>query len=337
MVHHLRLRPIALGLHLKVMSSSEVPVNKTPMIIALILSLLLVVGVLVGAKLVFHQATSEPIAMSTLDNPDASSPECTKFIESVPDELLGHNRATIAEPAPPGAAAWKSSSLEQVTLRCGVDVPLQYTDLATLDDVQGTSWLTVVDATPGSSLRTFYALNRDKVIAVTSDAAGLQQKTVTDIGQQLATALDTLPVAQQPTHPLPLTDLDIVSKNSSSCHALLDKLPKSFSSSDSAEFTRTENGSLPKNTAAWTAKDFEPVILRCGTSFPQSYQAGAQLQQINDVVWFEDTTLGNGTTASAWFAVDGKDVVAVSMPQVIAQVVLAQFSPHITQKIPKQK
>lgn len=337
MVYHLRLRPITLGLDLKVMSSSEVPVNKTPMIIALILSLLLVVGVLIGAKLVFHQATSEPIAMSTLDNPDASSPECAKFLESVPDNLLGHDRATLAEPAPPGAAAWKSSSLEQVTLRCGVDIPLQYTDLATLDDVQGTSWLTVVDATPGSSLRTFYALNRDKVIAVTSDAAGLEQKTVTDIGEQLAQALDTLPLTQRPAHPLPLADLDIVNKNSSSCSALLDKLPQNFSSSDSAEFTRTKNNNLPKNTAAWIAKDFEPVILRCGTNFPESYQAGAQLQQINDVVWFEDTTVGNGTTASAWFAVDGKDVVAVSMPQVVAQVVLAQLSAQITKEIPKQK
>lgn len=336
MVYHLRLRPIALGLDLKVMSSSEVPVNKTPMIIALILSLLLVVGVLIGAKLVFRQAASEPIAMSTLDNPDASSPECAKFLESVPDKLLGHDRATIAEPAPPGAAAWKSSSLEQVTLRCGVDIPLQYTDLAMLDDVQDTSWLTVVDATPGSSLRTFYALNRDKVIAVTSDAAGLQQKTVTDISEQLAKALDTLPLTKQPTHPLPLANLDIVSKNTKSCAALLDKLPQSFSSSDSAEFTRTNNN-LPTNTAAWTAKDFEPIILRCGTDFPESYQAGAQLQQINNVVWFEDTTVGNGTTASAWFAVDGEDVVAVSMPQVVAQVVLAQLSPQITKEIPQQK
>lgn len=312
-------------------------VSKTPMIIALVLSVLLVVGVLVGAKLVFGRAASEPVAMSTLDNPDAASPECAEFLQAVPDTLVGHARAAIAQPVPPGAAAWKSSSLEQVTLRCGVDVPLQYTDVSVLDDVQGTLWLTVFDATPGSSMRTFYALNRDKVIAVTGDAEGLQQHGIADIGRQLAAALDTLAVSRQPVHPLPLADLDVVAGGGGTCKELLAKLPTSFSSSDSAEFSLVSKDSLPENTAVWVAKDFEPVVVRCGTGFPDGYQPGVQLHQVDDVVWFEDTALGNGTTASAWFAVDRVDVVAVSMPQVVAQVVLAQLSPIIGDVVPAER
>ncbi len=319
------------------MSSSEVAVNKTPMIVALVLSLVLVVGVLVGAKVVYNRAASQPVGMGTIDTPEASSVECQDFVAALPEKLLGHKKAKIIEPVPPGAAAWKSSSLEQITLRCGVNVPLQFTELSPLDDVNGTTWLTVVDATPGSTMRTYYALNREKVIAVTTDAKGMSDYTINDLGQELDEALQTLDTTTPKPNPVPLSDLEVTAADSAACSKVLDRLPESFSSSDSGDFRRVEATSLPKNMLAWIADGFEPIIIACGTEFPENYEAGSQLNQVNEVVWFEDAVLGNGTTTSTWFAVDRKETVAISMPQIIAQSVLAQVSPIVAEELSKEE
>ena len=147
------------------------PLNRAPLVLALILALTMVIAVLVGARMFYDKVARQPVAMSAIDSPDASSPECSTLIDRLPSSLLGHRRTDIAEPAPAGAAAWSSNSTESITLRCGVSLPLQYTTLSHTIDAAGSTWLRVVDATPGANLETWYSVNRHPAVAVTTTRA----------------------------------------------------------------------------------------------------------------------------------------------------------------------
>lgn len=284
------------------MTRPETVYRKTPIVIALVLAIGLVFGVIFGAKVVYERAAQQPVAMASLDAPDADSPECREFVQALPDAFAGHKRAKLADPAPAGAAAWSSNSAERVTLRCGVSVPLQYTAITPLQDVDGVQWMRVDDATPGSSLHTWFAVNKFPLVAVTADDPALNGKELPL--QDLP--LDALKDQGAKPFPIPLAHEQTVA--SKSCDALLDALPEQL---DDAYAIATTN--LPQ-TKAWTSVGKEPVVLRCGVAFPKEYQAGAQLQQINGVPWFEDTTLGNGTTASTWYPMGRDVVIAVSAP-----------------------
>ena len=76
-------------------------------------------------------------------------------------------------------------------------------------------------------------------------------------------------------------------------------------------------------------------MLRCGVAPAPGYAPGAQLQQVNDIPWFEDTTLANGTTSSTWFALDHEAEVAVSMPQSAGNAVIVGISSAISEHLPR--
>ena len=102
--------------------SAEQPYHRRPLIIALVLAVLLVVGVLAGAKIVYDRAAHQPVGMSIIEAPDAAT--CGPLLDALPATLAGHPRAELADPAPEGAAAWASNSTDRITLRCGISLPL---------------------------------------------------------------------------------------------------------------------------------------------------------------------------------------------------------------------
>ncbi|AZA09403.1 DUF3515 domain-containing protein [Corynebacterium pseudopelargi] len=299
------------------MSRPEASFRKTPIVLALVLSLLLVLGVLIGAKVVYERVAQQPVAMPALDSPEAESQECQQLIDALPEKLAGHKRAELADPAPAGAAAWASSSTERMTLRCGVSTPLQYTEITPLHEVDGIEWMRVDDATPGSSLHTWFAVNRTPLVALTGDDVALDEQPAPL--DALTPALNQLKDKALKPHALPLAD--VATQASKSCDALLGNLPETL-----GEDLKATNTSLAQ-TKAWTAYGKEPVVLRCGVPFPKEYKAGVQLQQVDGVPWFENTILGNGTTASTWYPMGRDVVVAVSMPadgnQVLVQLTKA--------------
>ena len=308
------------------------PLNRAPLVLALILALTMVIAVLVGARMFYDKVARQPVAMSAIDSPDASSLECSTLIDRLPSSLLGHRRTDIAEPAPAGAAAWSSNSTESITLRCGVSLPLQYTTLSHTIDAAGSTWLRVVDATPGANLETWYSVNRHPAVAVTTTRAALgsHANPVDDLGESMS---DLSTVAVNP-HPAPLATLESAGTEDR-CDALLSALPNTL-----GDFTRLDAASvtasgLPAASAAWTAEGQEPVVLRCGVAPAPGYAPGAQLQQVNDIPWFEDTTLANGTTSSTWFALDREAEVAVSMPQSAGNAVIVGISSAINEHLPR--
>ncbi len=303
--------------------------NRTAVYVSLGLAIALVVGVIWGAKFVFTNLDRAPVAITAIPSEDSESPECAALVASLPEKFMGHPAAEVAEPRPAGTAAWATFSDEPVTLRCGVEMPFQYTDYSVLEDIDGASWLRVVDMTPGSDLTTWYTADRAPAVAVTThdDAApkGLD--------------LSALREQEQPTHPAPLTDLEAAEGTAAAaqkvCAPLLEALPEELPEG----YQRATDGpTAPRdeNTAVWTATGREAIALRCGVAPPPGYQAGEQIQQINAIPWFEDTTLASGTTASTWFALGRDTDIAVHVPQDVAADALVELGEVIAETVPEQ-
>ena len=279
-------------------------INRTTIYISLGLAVLLVLGVLVGARVYFQRVALQPVAMTELPAPEADSPECAAIIDDLPDTLAGLKRAELAQPAPDGAAAWQASSTDRITLRCGVDAPAQYTPYAATEDLGGARWLRVDDLTPGSTLATWYTVDRSPVLAVTADLQQLRD------GQppvmSLPTGTLTGPAPEQRT--APLSNL-AEAGDTGRCDDLLAAAPETIADG----YTRVDAAS--PRTVAWSAPGRDAIVLRCGVTEPENYGPGARLDQVNGIPWFEDVKLANGTTASTWYAM-GRDVqVAASLPQ----------------------
>ncbi|BAC18243.1 hypothetical protein HMPREF0290_0804 [Corynebacterium efficiens YS-314] len=311
--------------------------NKTPIVIALVLSLLLTTGVLVGARVLLGPAGQQQVAMSTLPAPEAESAECAALIESLPDSAFGHTRAQIIEPVPAGVAAWASSELERVTLRCGVDMPFQYTELAETVEVDGVTWLPVADVTAGSSLQTWYSVDRFPVVAITADdmSTGNADNPVAPFTDAVG-ALD-----QREGEPFPAPLSQLAASGSGDCSALIDALPATLevgSGEDAITYQLIDDPAMAAagygdDAVAWQSPGLEPIVIRCGVEPSENYEAGAVLQQINDIPWFEDTILATGTTSATWYALGRETDIAVSLPQ-YAGGALVQISEAIEEHVP---
>lgn len=310
--------------------------NKTPIVIALVLSLLLTAGVLVGARVLLGPAGQQQVAMSTLPAPEAESTECAALIESLPGSAFGHTRAQIMEPVPAGVAAWSSSELERVTLRCGVDMPFQYTELAETVEVDGVTWLPVADVTAGSSLQTWYSVDRFPVVAITAD-----DMSTDNADTPVAPFTDAVGALEQrdgEPFPAPLSQLAAGSGN---CSALIDALPPTLevgSGEDAITYELIDDPAMAAagygdDAVAWKSAGLEPIVVRCGVEPSENYEAGAVLQQINDIPWFEDTILATGTTSATWYALGRETDIAVSLPQ-YAGGALVQISEAIEEHVP---
>ena len=295
--------------------------NRTAIYISLGLSIALVFGVIFGAKYVFESAAKAPVAISPIKSEYADSPQCGGVIDTLPEEFMGHPRAEVAEPVPAGAAAWASSSEQQVTLRCGVDLPLQYTAYSQPQEIDGDRWLQVRDMTPGSTMTTWYNTDHFPTVAVTTvdDAqpTGLKQ------------ALDKLDSESPQPQPAPLSQL--ASGPEQMCRQLADNLPETV-----AEGYQRRMDIAEENTYVWSAPGREEIVVRCGIAPPENYRAGVQLQQINDIPWFEDTTLGEGTTAGTWFALGRENDLALHAPQDVADSALVRISDTLAAHTPAE-
>ncbi|SDS13534.1 DUF3515 domain-containing protein [Corynebacterium timonense] len=289
----------------------------------LALALALVGGVLIGARVVYDRVNNQPVAMTPLPSPLADSPECAAFVDQLPDRVDGHLRAELAEPAPDGAAAWQASPTERITLRCGVDLPQQYNEYTPTTESQGVRWMRVDDPTAGSTFSTWYTVDRVPAVAVTSEeTGGFREDPPSGIGAQALPRDDIQPA------PAPLSGL--APGPAEGCSALMADLPEQIA--DGFEPLDVDH----PDTAVWVAEGREPIVVRCGVAEPENYEAGAQLYQINDVTWFEDTTLANGTTSSTWFALGRTSTVAAHLPQAEGNEAVTALTEAISRTVPER-
>ncbi|WKD57769.1 hypothetical protein CAPI_06125 [Corynebacterium capitovis DSM 44611] len=289
--------------------------------VSLGLALALVVGVLVGAKVVYERVARQPVALADISSPLADSSECTQLIDALPRNLGGRRRAELAQPAPAGAAAWQTSSLDRVTLRCGVDLPAQYTTYTPTEVEGGARWMRVDDLTPGSTMSTWYTVDRLPAVAVTS---------LGPAGDDPVAELDLSALPQQDAQPAPAPLSDLAAGTDSTCRSLLDALPAEVAQG----YERVDADQ--HDTALWVHAGREPIVVRCGVANPPAYAAGAQIYQINGIAWFEDTQVANGTTSSTWYALGRKDVVAAYLPSEEGNAAVTALSDAIAASVPER-
>ena len=350
-------------------------IGRAPIYTSLGLSLGLVAVVLAGARIIGGGAPT--VTLSDLPAEHADSAECQQLIDSLPDEVADLPRAEIAEPAPAGVAAWAAGSSgaggnyrDQVSLRCGVDTPFQYSEYShtqvvaadgasssdnasdsSSDGNTATEWLEVQDQTPGSTLTTWYSTNRFPTVAVTVDRAGngTAGNDGADDGAggnakapdsaaattreahkaiaQLTGATEALELRKHQPHPAPLSELASgTPEDLAACQSLISAAQDGFTPAEGYELY----DDTAKDTIAWTHPGYEPIVLRCGIADPD-VPLGERLQQINEVPWFEDTVLADGTTASTWYPLGREVAVAVSTPQAAAQESLSRITELLKQ------
>jgi Protein of unknown function (DUF3515) len=137
----------------------------------------------------------QPVPIASAPAPRADSAECRALMAALPDELGDYRRAPAADPAPPGAAAWRAASdAEPVILRCGLDRPAEFVVGAPVQVVDAVQWFEVGDE--GRS--TWFAVDRPVYIALTlprgSGPTPIQQISEVIAGTLQANRVDPAPV-----------------------------------------------------------------------------------------------------------------------------------------------
>lgn len=131
---------------------------------ALIAALVLAVGAIgvVLAIAVTRRAPQQPVALAAVPAPHAADPPCKALFDALPERLGDYRRATVAHPAPEGAAAWRGDG-EPVVLRCGLDRPADFVVGSPIQVVDAVQWFQV--RTDGRS--TWYTVDRPVYVALT--------------------------------------------------------------------------------------------------------------------------------------------------------------------------
>ncbi|MGJ4137490.1 DUF3515 domain-containing protein [Corynebacterium evansiae] len=355
-------------------STSPVSTPRYLLVLSTVLALLLIVVVIVAAKITMDKKVYAPVAMGPVDAPEASSQVCADFVAALPRDLDRFRSVEVRDPAPDGAAAYRDSSGAELSVRCGVNVPDQYTVLSPVFTSGDARWTAVSDATPGSDLRTWYAVGGSPAVAVTASS---------DVGSPLegvGSTLSSLYDANSPAKPAPypLSEAPVAGSSGGSgeaggsgkadgsgeagtsggatespvCRKFLETLPDSLGDwrlvHISAGSSKLKNADAlpegvdesvfdkaPSGSATYLADGHEPVVIRCGLEMPEAYEPGANLTQVDDVPWFSDPSLSRGSTMGHWYALGREQIVGLAMPQSAGEEVITSVTSAISDSLKK--
>jgi Protein of unknown function (DUF3515) len=155
------------------MADSEGP-PRAVLIAALVLAVG-VIGVILAIAATRHPPP-QPVAIPAVPAPRAQDPACRAVLDALPQRLGDYQRAPIAQPAPPGTAAWQAASdSEPVVLRCGLDRPADFVMGSPIQLVDRVQWFEV----RRDDRSTWYTVDRPVYAALTlpsgSGPAPIQQ------------------------------------------------------------------------------------------------------------------------------------------------------------------
>ncbi|HTI26302.1 MAG TPA: DUF3515 domain-containing protein [Kutzneria sp.] len=139
-----------------------------------------------------------PLALVSIDAPDAGSPACASLLKALPQQVTDSGaqvpRRELAKPAPAATVAWGDAQHEPIVLRCGMGKPPELTQTAQLGTVNGVQWLDVVG---DAGTLTHYVVDRSVYIALTeSKDAGTGP--VQEVAAAVTKTLPAQPVAPNP-------------------------------------------------------------------------------------------------------------------------------------------
>lgn len=121
-----------------------------------------------------RRAPPQPVALPAVPAPQAASAACQALAAAIPQRLGDFQRATIAQPAPEGASAWRSGpDSEPMVMRCGLDRPPDFVVGSPIQIVDKVQWFQVAAGaqSPGDAGRsTWYTVDRPVYVALTLPA-----------------------------------------------------------------------------------------------------------------------------------------------------------------------
>jgi hypothetical protein len=130
--------------------------------------------VAIGAILVIaatRRAPPQPVVLPAVPAPQATDAACRALVDALPHRLGNYQRAFLAQPAPPGAAAWRAGPDGQpVVLRCGLDRPADFVVGSPIQIVDRVQWFEVAtqQQSAGDAGRsTWYTVDRPVYVALT--------------------------------------------------------------------------------------------------------------------------------------------------------------------------
>ena len=173
------------------------------MIVAIVVAVAAVVSILVFVALRQTPATDRPVAIVSVPAPQADSADCRALVDALPEQLGDFQRAPAADPAPPAAAAWRTTGDgEAVILRCGLDRPAEFVLGSPLQVVDAVSWFRVGEAGAVTQIAdegrsTWFAVDRPVYVALTLPA-GSGPTPIQEISRLIAKTLPAKAVDPAP-------------------------------------------------------------------------------------------------------------------------------------------
>src|ERR1700758_5091557 len=114
---------------------------------ALLIAAVAVAVVAIGAILAIaatRYAPPQPVILPAVSAPQATNAACRALADALPQRLGDYQRASLAQPAPPSAAAWRPGpGGEPVVLRCGLDRPADFVVGSPIQVVDKVQWFEV--------------------------------------------------------------------------------------------------------------------------------------------------------------------------------------------------
>ncbi|MEV4318367.1 DUF3515 domain-containing protein [Actinocrispum sp. NPDC049592] len=145
--------------------------NRTRVVIAASLSVVLIAGVIVFGIVVRSQQPPAKPVLVPVPAPQATSADCTALLGKLPESLQSGStvlsKAALAAPAPPASVAWTDNQSEPVVLRCGLDKPAELGPTTQTRAIDGVQWLPI----DGADATTWFTVDRTVFVALTVPTA----------------------------------------------------------------------------------------------------------------------------------------------------------------------
>lgn len=158
----------------------------------LIAALVLAVGVagVVLAIAATRQSPLQPVAIATVPAPHAQDPPCRALVDALPQRLGDYQRAPVAQPAPAGAAGWRTASdSEPVVLRCGLERPSDFVVGSPIQLVDRVQWFEVRQ----DDRATWYTVDRPVYVALTLPP-GSGPTPIQQLSDLIAASMHAVPI-----------------------------------------------------------------------------------------------------------------------------------------------
>lgn len=140
---------------------------------------------------------AQPVVLPAVDAPQATGTACRALTDALPQRLGDFQRAPVSQPAPEGAAAWRTAEGRSVVLRCGLDRPAGFVLGSAIQVVDRVQWFQAPAEQQSEGRSTWYTVDRPVYVALTLPS-GSGPTPIQQISEIVDHTLAAVPIAPAP-------------------------------------------------------------------------------------------------------------------------------------------